>query len=203
MPNRSSKTALATARAALATPVDFDTFLAKLAPKERLNAERHVAACEAEDPRHAATWRRLACALMTLAPHAVKLNSQQSAQFYVPDGKYRMQVFALEDLRDGNVNVYCGDVLKEAIQAGALTVPKKGGEPNAYKVAGAEDMLVVEPLDRTIENPAAFFKDMIGWNRKALRIVVPNRATVPQLEAAETICSISARAWTAAAARPA
>ena len=55
MPNRSSKTALAGARAALVNPVDFDTFLAKLAPKERLNAERHIAACEAEeDPGHAA-----------------------------------------------------------------------------------------------------------------------------------------------------
>ena len=71
---------------------------------------------------------------MTLAPHAVKLNSQQSAQFYVPDGKYRMQVFALEDLRDGNVNVYCGDVLKDALAAGVLTAPKKGAEPNTYKL---------------------------------------------------------------------
>src|SRR5687768_1822879 len=107
------------ARAPLATPVDFEAMLAKLAPKDRLNVQRHLAALEA-DPDHAALWQRLACALMTLSPHAAKTNGQQSVQFFVPDGKYRMQVFALEDKRDGKLTVYVGNVLDEALAKGLL-----------------------------------------------------------------------------------
>lgn len=201
MPNTSSKALLSAARAALAKPISYEAFLAQLGAKDRLNAERHVAASEAEaDPRHAVLWKRLACALMTLAPHTAKFNGQQSAQFYVPDGKYRMQVFALEDLRDGHVSVYSGDVLEDAIKAGLLTAPKRGaGEPNEYRITGTDDTLIVDSLDGTAENPAAFFKDMVGWNRKAIRVVLPYDVNAAQVSAAETLCGLSARKWLASA----
>src|SRR5690349_11081831 len=84
------------ARKSLANPMDFETFLARLAPKDRLNAQRRVEVLEAEpDPSRVRLWKRLACALMTLASHSAKLVGRQMIQFYVADGKYRMQVFAL------------------------------------------------------------------------------------------------------------
>src|SRR5947209_15758564 len=93
-------------------PMDYDAFLAKLTPKDRLNVERHVAAVEEQSTRaHAKLWKRMAAAMMTLASHSAKANGQQSMQFYVQDGKYRMQVFAMEDLRDGKIHLYATDAL--------------------------------------------------------------------------------------------
>ena len=112
---------LVAARAALENLLNYDAFLEKLSPKDRLNVTRHVEACEATgDPRHALLWRRLASALMTLAPHFAKTDGQQRIRFFVPDGQYRMQVFAMEDLRDGVISIYCGDALDEAIAAGLV-----------------------------------------------------------------------------------
>ena len=71
MPNSGDRS-LAAARELLAYPMSFPDFLAKLSPKDRLNAERRVGVLEAEpDPGRAPLWRRLTSVLMTLAPHAV------------------------------------------------------------------------------------------------------------------------------------
>ena len=42
-------------------------------------------------------------------------------------------------------------------------------------------------------NPAAHFKDLTGWNRKALRITLPPSASPAQVEAAELLCAIAAQ----------
>src|SRR5437773_1569277 len=112
---------LESARASLSHPLSFAEFLAKLPSKDRACAERRVSALEAlPDQSGTQLWQRLACTLMTLAPFAAKLVGKQTLQVYVADGKYRMQVFALEDLQDGNFTVYCPDVLEEAQQLGLL-----------------------------------------------------------------------------------
>ena len=183
----------------LASPIDFETFLSKLSAKDRTNAQRHVAACDLEgDGKHGALWRRLACALMMLAPHAIKFNGQQSAQFFIPDGKYRMQVFALEDLRDGKINIYCPNVLDEATTAGLLArKPEPGADEKSvrYVITGTDQALEVTPLDGTTPNPAAFYKDMLGWNRKAVRITLPTTATNIEVETVEVLCAISSKKW--------
>src|SRR5687767_13249384 len=126
MPQTGDK--LAAARESLARRLDFNEFLAKLAPKDRLNAERRVQVLEAEpDSSRAGLWRQLVCGLMTLAPHAAKFVGKQTVQFYVADGKYRKQVFAMEDLQDGTFTLYSPDVLAEAIKLGILT-PARPGE---------------------------------------------------------------------------
>src|ERR1043166_6581163 len=100
MMTRVVKDPLSAAREVLATPVDFEAVQVKLGPKGRVNAKKHVAACDvAGAPEHGRLWKRLLCTLMTLAPHAVKMNREENLQFYVADGKYKMQVFAIEDLR--------------------------------------------------------------------------------------------------------
>src|SRR5215213_1409754 len=119
-----------------APAMDYDTFLTKLGTKDKLNVERHVAAIEV-DPRHATNWKRLAASLLTLAPHMPKTNGQQTMQFFVPDGKYRMQVFALQDLRDGSLVIYCGNVLEDALRADLIAGPYEvAGETNSYRIVG-------------------------------------------------------------------
>jgi len=186
---------------AMPPAIDYDGLLAKLGPKDRTNVERHIAAAEGEpDGDHARLWKRLATHMMTLAQHAAKTTGQQSIQFFIPDGKYRMQVFALEDLRDGKLTIYAGNVLQEAVDAGQLTAPVKAErETHAFAINGTKDKIVIEELDGKTLNPAPFYKDMLGWNRKAVRITLLTNATPAQLEAAESLCTLSARKWLAKA----
>jgi hypothetical protein len=193
MPNAGAKQTLAAARESIARPMSFEDFLAKLAPKDKLNAERRVAVLETEsDPSRAALWRRLACTLMTLAPHAAKFVGKQTAQFYVADGKYRMQVFALEDLQDGVMTIYCPDVVADAVKLGLLAQSGPEGS-HAYVVQSSGEPLRVETLDSSSVNPGAHFKDMTGWNRKALRITLPPTSSPTQVEAAELLCALAAQ----------
>src|SRR3954470_1027535 len=128
------KSTLDTARERLSSPLNFTEFLVKLSPKDRATAERRIGALEAEaDPSRAHLWRRLACSLMTLAPFAAKLVGKQTLQVYVADGKYRMQVFALEDLQDGHFTVYCPDVLNEAMTVGLLK-REEHAEPDKHLI---------------------------------------------------------------------
>lgn len=196
--------AAAPAAAAIPMPpaVDYDGLLAKLGPKDRTNVERHVLAAETErSPDHAQMWKRVATHLMTLASHAAKTTGQQSIQFFIADGKYRMQVFALEDLRDGKMTIYAGNPLEDAIKQGLVTPPPKNErETHAFGINGGKDKLIIEELDGKSLNPAPFYKDMLGWNRKAIRITLLTTATPAQLEVAEQLCTMSARKWLAKAA---
>src|SRR5215207_6601614 len=173
MPNPAADDAvLAAARASLAKPLKFSEFLAKLGSKDRASAERRVAVLDAEgnaavsaasdvqptaqpsaqpDAAPSATgrgalWQRLACSLMTLAPHAAKLVGKQTLQLYVADGKYRMQVFALEDLQDGKFTLYAPDVLKEALDLGVLTRGDRS-QPDAYLIEPSKEPLEIKELD--------------------------------------------------------
>ena len=179
------------------TPMDYDAFLAKLGTKDRLNVERHVTACDAEgDPAHSSNYRRLVSALAGLAPHAAKTHGQQAVQIYVPDGKYRMQVFALQDQRDGVIIIYTDDVLDVAVKAGLLNGPHEVAEQNnSYRLPNGVDSIKVDQLDGKTANPSPFFKDMLGWNRRAIRITLPANATSAQVKAAETLCAIGAKKW--------
>ena len=184
------------AQKTLAHPIDIEMFMSKLGAKDRANAEKHLAACDAEgDPRHGLLWRRLACALKTLAPHATKVNGRESVQFYVPDGKYKLQVFALHDARDGKLYLYTGNVLKEACKAGVLVAPKGTAAKGFYTVPKSPDLLQIEELDENTPEPAPFFKHMLGWSRKAIRIILPTTSAESHILAAEHICVISAAAF--------
>ena len=183
---------LAAAGALLQRRLTFTEFLAKLPPKDRVNAERRVVALETSaSPELAELWRRLACTLMTLSPHAAKLVGKQTVQYYVADGRYRMQVFALEDVQDGNITIYCQDVLKEAAEGGLL-MPAADTGTRVHRIVGSTDMLHIEALDRDSINPAVHYKDMVGWNRTALRITLAPTASAEQVAAAELMCAIAA-----------
>ena len=104
-------------------------------------------------------------------------------QFYVQDGKYKMQVFAMEDLRDGKITVYCGDSSEAARAAGLVS----GDAENLH--LGSDNHVTLEQLDAKSPNPAPFYKDMLGWNRKALRITLPVNAKPSEIVAAENLCA--------------
>lgn len=187
-----AKNPLKAAQAALATPISYTEFLEKLGAKDRLNAEKHVAACEAGPvPGHAKLWKTLACAMMTLSSNLAKVNGQQSVQFYVPDGKYRKQIFALEDLRKDFITVYTGDVLEDAIKAKLLR-PTKGEEEGVavYSLPKGGDTLAIERINGQSVNPAEFFKHMVGWHREALRINVPLNASEEQINTVLTLLAL-------------
>src|SRR6266478_2170649 len=90
----------------------FEGMLARAAAKDRTHIQRHLATADAEpDAAHAALWRRLATMLFGLAPLPIQTVGHSAVLFFVPDGKYRMQMFALEDQSDGRIALYLPDVL--------------------------------------------------------------------------------------------
>jgi hypothetical protein len=192
-----TKSVLDQARAALEKPVSLDEFLAKLSARDRTNVDRHLAAIEAEpEPKHLALWKRVAKTLATLAPHAVTTTGQQAISFFIADGKYRMQVFALEDNRDGKLLIYTVDALDEAIKAQVLKpAPKGAADPTAHPISNGQVLTVEALTNENTPNPSAFYKHMLGWNRKALRITLPHDATAHQVEATEQLCAIAAIRW--------
>jgi hypothetical protein len=115
----------------------------------------------------------------------VQTVGQHAVQFFVADGKYRMQVFALEDGRDGRVVVYLPDVLAAAEKAGAPL-----------------GVLKPESIDSSnTPNPSPHIKHMLGWNRKAVRVTLPTRASPQQISATETLCALAADKWSSAGAK--
>jgi hypothetical protein len=191
----SANSALSTARKAFDPLIDFDAWLAALGARDRVNLERHVAALEAE-PVHSTLWRRIARSIATLAPHAASTTGQQAVQFFIADGKYRMQVFALEDNRDGKVMIYAVDALEDAMKAELLSKPAKDNPTNMPIQGVAGQTLTVETLSAAdTPNPSPFYKHMLGWNRKALRITLPVGSSDAQVSAAESLCAIAAMKW--------
>jgi hypothetical protein len=72
-----------------------------------------------------------------------------------------------------------------------------GSQTLSFPIAAARGQtLCIERLDAAnTANPAPHYKNMLGWNRKALRIVLPISATATQVETIETLASLAARAW--------
>jgi hypothetical protein len=188
---------------------DYDGLLLRLGARDRAAVEKHIAVCEAEPTRdHATLWKRIACLLCNLAPKALQTAGQRAVQFFAADGKYRRQVFAMEDLRDGVLAVYMIDVLDAARQAGIMRGPiDKAGEALVHPSAGNEPAVALKMEALTSANTAAapdYFRHMVGWNRTVLKVTLVTSATTAQVEALEALCAIAGRAGAApAAAAPA
>jgi hypothetical protein len=174
----------------------YDEMVGKLSPKDRQNMEKQLTSYdEAGDKGRATLWKRLVGTMSDLAPGVPpKTSAQRTVQFFVPDGKWRMQVFAIEDRKDGVIAVYIEDVLSEAIKAGVISKAKtKTGVPGEYVAKGTETPIVIEQLDgKTEMDPAPFYKDMLGWNRKALRVTVGGDAPEGHARVIEKLCELAA-----------
>jgi hypothetical protein len=172
----------------------FEDLLARAGVKDRANIEKHLAACEAEpNPAHAQLWRRMVGKLGALSPLPPQTQGQGVLLFFVPDGKYRMQVFALEDRRDGNMQIYLPNVMPQALREKVL---HKSGDHYSPAEAPTKpiDIMAMDAANTT--NPPAHVKNMIGWNRKALMITLNvSEANSPQVNAAESLCALAAKQW--------
>lgn len=201
------------------TFTDFEDFLARLGDKDRNNLQKHLSACEAEaTPAHAALWKRLVWSLANLAPHGVRTTGQRAVQFFVADGRYRLQAFALEDPRDGTIVLYAADALEAAVRAGALRGPVRASgadvvhdaaevpeapagsaalaAPPVYYAVPEEPglPLKVEVLSAAGTASAPdYYKHMLGWNRRAVRVTVPVGAGPAHVRALEVLCQHASR----------
>lgn len=177
-----------------AVPTDFDAFFARLGDRDRRGVVRHVTQCEAEPTDvHVKLWKRLACFLAALTPHAIQISGACAVQYYIPDGKYRRQIFALEDLRDGIIKIYMRNAPPIALRQKLLT-GKLGAEGSTtqYPIRGAADQtLEIESLTEagTVEAPD-YYRHMLGWRRKAVCVRLPINATAAQVEAVEALCRL-------------
>ncbi len=187
--------------AALSQAIRFEELIARLPARERGAVQRHEAACEELDPSHANLWRRIVCRLATLAPHAVRALGQHTLQFFIADGRYRQQVFALDDHRDSKIVIYGPDVLDLGLSEGVILAPPDPAEPRAYGLPGSRGVIYLERLDSTnTTNPDASFKFMLGWNRRALRLTLLSTASPQQVETAERLWTLSAKKFPVVAA---
>ncbi len=166
----------------------FADFCARLTVKERAYAEKRSAAMEG-DPARQRLWQHLAARLLALAGHSAKVNSTESIQFYAPDGKYRMQIFALQDIVPEYLSIHCRDTLDTLLEKKLLHKPATGSI--RYGVRGTTETLAVERvLPQTAEHPAAF-RDLLSWNRKCMRIDVGVSSSPALLNALDEMLVIS------------
>jgi hypothetical protein len=139
-------------------------------------------------PAHARdTWRRLAVILAVLAPAPPDTLGKQALRFYIPDGKYRQQVFALEETKTA-VLVYLPDVLAAALDKNIL---EKSDHEHVYVVAGHPDaslrieVLAADTPDVTTAKP------MLGWGRRALRVTLGPLTGEKHLTAVENLLALA------------
>jgi len=191
--------------------VEFEAFLAKLTERDGRNVRSHITACEREETSdHTILWKRLACLLARLAPSAVRTTGQRALQFFASDGDYRIQMFALEDTRDGKLLVYCPDTLEAATAGGVVRGPIRAqGQGMLYEASNVPGaMIEIEVLSAkgTADAPD-YYKHLLGWNRRALKITVRTSASAAQVDACEALCRLAAAqalgAKSAAASAPA
>jgi len=186
-----------------ANVANYDGLLLRLGARDRAAVEKHVAVCEAEPTAvHVTLWKRLACLLCNLAPKAMQTAGQRAVQYFAADGKYRRQVFAMEDLRDGVLSVYMVDVLKEARAAGVLRGPvgKDGDEVAVYRNGAAADgagvpMTVTALTAANTTGAPDYYRHMVGWNRTVVKVTLPSATATPaQVEAVEALCALAGSA---------
>ena len=178
--------------APVGAPQTFEAVVAKAAAKDKANIQRHLDALEAEGATiHVKMWKKLVLALAKLAPHSTEAVGKDAMRFYIADGRYRLQRYAIEDVRDGQIKIYLPDVLELALKKKVLAAAKVPGE---YGVPGhAGEVVKIEQLDSdNTPEPAAHFKFMIGMGRKALRISMPAAGHAHQLAVAEQLCELAA-----------
>jgi hypothetical protein len=171
----------------------FDQILTRVSARDKANIEKHLAFCDLEGaPGHGILWRRMVSYLSSLVPLPVQM-APQAVLFFVADGRYRMQVFALEDRKDGLMVLYLPDVLEEAVAQELLVQTDDG-----YAIPGPRTLSIsIQPMNaQNTPDPAPHFKHLIGWNRKALRITLnATDPDHPQVRTAEALAALAATKW--------
>jgi len=178
----------------------FRPVLDRVGAKERIKIEKHLAVCDAEaTATHGLLSRRIAAILGELAPLAIQSVGNNAWRFFIADGKYRMQVFALEDSFDGMLRIYLPDMLNEAVKAKILARTAIG---QTFAVEGSAAQLKIDSLGEAEASAAPLHvKHMLGWNRKALRLNLSTAKSDEKLgNAVQALAQLAAKSWMPAAA---
>ena len=175
----------------------YDKFLEQLSVKGRATIQKHDELCEADAAQGSGElWKRLAGGLGQLAGHATEMLGQQSVKFHIADGKYKQQVFALEDTKTGTIVLYLPDVTGLATERKILA---PGSLPRSYKIVGTDLLLQLELINAETRDMTVC-KAMVGWGRRALRVDLNVQAKEKQIRAVEMLCELAAETWVAAPA---
>lgn len=173
---------------------------ARLTQKERDTFDRQITnATTRGGEALAALWRRLAGVGLALCTRPAKVSGMNTIQFFIADGNYRKQVYAMHLSDEGEVTVFLPNILAEAIKAKIIAPLPKDPTPHAYAVG--KERMIIEPYDRDSLNPQPYYKDMTGWNRKAIGVVLPAGATEGLIDTAEQLM-LAAATWPAVAPDP-
>jgi hypothetical protein len=173
------------------TRARMEDLLMRITAKDRAYIEKHLTACDsARDPAHGEAWRRLAGLLGQLVALPPRMSGPQALTFFIPDGKYRKQVFTLEDRGDGVMVVYLPDVMNKALREKLLA---KSGEE--FTLPGSHEPFA-QVIDGNVPELPNYIKPMLGWNRKAIKLSVHvDGSGHDQLHAAEELCALAAKDW--------
>jgi hypothetical protein len=172
--------------------------LAKLSQKDRDTLQRQSANAAAKGKAALAeTWQRLAGVAAALTTRPPKFTGLNTVQFFIADGNYRKQVYAMHLSDVGVLTLYLPNILPEAIKAKQIIPLPKDPAANAYATGKDAERVVIEPLDRDSLNPQSYFKDMTGWNRKAIGMILPADAGEGLIHTAEQLMALAA-IWPAA-----
>jgi len=174
---------------------NFEAFLTRLGQKGLAAIERHMDLCEADAVQgYGRWWKRIAGMLGRLAPHAIETAGHQAVKFHIPDGKYRQQVFALEDTGTGMIYIYLPDVLASAL---SKKIIKTVGPDGVTYTSGtdAQTQVELEVMTSDAKEVPPFCKPMLGWGRRAIKMKVPVNAEEKQVRVAEKLCELAAQSW--------
>jgi hypothetical protein len=173
------------------TRARMEDLMTKATAKDRASIEKHLAACDTQsDPARGDIWRRLAGMLGQLVGLPARTCGAAALTFFIPDGKYRKQVFALEDHRDGTVFVYLPDVSVKALREKLLV--KTG---TALTLPGWSEPYA-EVIDGGVPELPNHIKPMLGWNRKAIKLTITADGSESlQVKTAEDLCALAAKDW--------
>ncbi len=178
----------------------YEGFLEQLSVKGRATMLKHDELCAADAAQgYGELWKRLAGGLGKLAGHATEMLGQASLKFHIADGKYKQQVFAIEDNRQGVIVLYLPDVVAQAIERKIIA---NGSAPRSYKVVGGESTLLQLELINAETRDMTVCKAMVGWGRRALRIDLSVSAKEKQIRTVELLCELAAETWAAPVAAP-
>ncbi len=134
---------------------------------------------------------------MTLANRPAKLTGVNTVQFFIPDGKHRKQVFAMHGLDDGSLSIFLPNVLDDAFKPASSPSPPSRPKTTAFCFRRARKRSRSNLLDRDTLNPQFYFKDMTGWNRKAIQVTIPSTASAAQKHTVEQLAALAATGWPA------
>ena len=175
---------------------DYAIFLDQLSPKDRARVAKHEETSEASGRKvYGDLWKRLAGALAGLAPHATQFLGNDAVTFYIPDGKYKQQVFGLVQTKD-SVTVFLPDVIEAAIHRKILI---RIGTESRYRIAGARDQMVQLDLITADTRDVPTCKSMLGWGRRALSAQLSEQGDEAKARVVEQLCQLAAEKWKPAA----